>query len=107
MQEISKDDFMAFILIYGAHVDLEFKSVEKEFIVERFGEDCFNRMNTLFDQGTDYTNIEWIRAHKDTFIKTEEDKKSLVASMVRLFSADGEFDLLERNMAAMINRLLA
>jgi len=107
MKEITKEDFMTFILIYGGHVDFEFKAVEKEFIIDRFGQERFNTMNELFDQGTDYDNIEWIRSHKDTFIKTQEDKKSLVASMVRLFSADGEFDLLERNMAAMVNRLLA
>ena len=107
MEDTTRDDFMTFILIYAAHVDLEFKAVEKEFIIKRFGKDCFARMNELFDQGTDYDNIQWIKEHKDRFIQSEDDKKALVASMVRLFSADGEFDLLERNMAAMINRLLA
>jgi len=107
MTEITRNEFMTFILIYAAHVDLEFKAVEKKFIIDRFGQDCFAKMNELFDQGNDYENIEWIKEHKEEFIKTDDDKKTLVASMVRLFSADGEFDLLERNMAAMINRLLA
>lgn len=105
-QNYSKEDFWTLLLIYASNVDLEIHELEVKFIIDKFGQETFDKMMSLFKNQSDYETIQWLTKHKTEFVTSEDEKKRMISSIAKLFSADGHIDFMERNMSAMINRLL-
>ncbi len=104
--EYTQEDYWTLLLIYAAHADLEVRSTEVEYIVKRFGNERFKKMNNFFKQHSDYEVIQWLKSHKDRFMSSDEDRNQMLQSVKAVFESDEEVDLLERNFLWMLRHVI-
>ena len=81
----SYNEFLAFLLIYIAHVDMEFAEEEKAMIKTKFGEDIYEKMFAEFDTMSDYKAYETILSYKGVYFPTQEQKEEIIEKMKTLF----------------------
>ncbi len=102
----SYDEFLAFLLIYISHVDMEFTDNEKEYVKIKSGESNFDKMMAEFDAMTDYQAFETILAYKGVYYPTPEQKQELIDKMIAIFHADHEFNIMEKGLLQFMERMM-
>ena len=102
----SFNQFLAFLLIYASHVDLDFSKAEKEKIKERVGQAVFDEVYTHFKHRTDYQALQLILNYRNLYFSTEDEKQLLFDEMRLIFHADGEFSTLEKDLLVFLEKLM-
>lgn len=102
----SFNEFLAFLLIYAAHADIEFSNEEKEFIKDIVSKEIFDSICNEFNQLTDFQALDLILNYKDLYCSTQKEKKYLFEKLNDLFHVDGEFTQLEKELLVFLDRLL-
>ena len=98
--------FLAFLLIYASHADIEFSIEEKSQIKERVSSEVFEEMYAIFNTYTDYQALEEILSYKDVYFSTPSEKEALFTEMKNLFQADGDFSILEKELLVFLDKLM-
>ncbi len=108
MNKINWDfnEFLAFLLIYASHADLDFSDEEKSKIKEIVSPEVFENIYSHFKNLTDYQALELILSYKDLYFSSENEKKHLIDEMKKIFVADGEFTSLEKDLLQFLERLM-
>jgi hypothetical protein len=106
IDNLTFEEFQAFLLIYCAGADLEFKDEEKEIILQFVSQETFSKVLKLYSHLNDYDRTQWLLANKSRIIKTEEDKEKLIENMEIVFKSDGHYSVMEQNMMRMVKRFL-
>lgn len=101
----TRDDFLALVLIYASHADLKMSDDEVAWIKQQVGNVHFNKANELYQEQSDYQNIETICELKKQFFPGEEGKKALQDYMASLFEVDHEYSHLEEYVMIGLKRL--
>ena len=104
--KLSKEEFICLFLIYASHIDYEFSDTERNFILERYDEAVFNKMQKLFNEQTDYATLELILSHKEFYFNTTEQLNTLVENLHGIFEADGEYSRIERNFLPFFLKMI-
>jgi len=94
---LNEEEFLCFLLIYASYIDYEFSKTEKDFILSKFDEVTFNRMEELFQSQGDYACLQIILSHRSFYFHTEEQLESLISLLKTLFAADGHYSSIEKN----------
>ena len=102
----SYNEFLAFLLIYIAHVDMEFAEEEKAMIKTKFGENIYEKMFSEFDSMSDYKAYETILSYKGVYFPTQEQKEEIIEKMKTLFDADAEFNIMEKELLHFLDRMM-
>ena len=100
------DEFLALLLIYASHADLDFSESEKEMIINRVSQEVFEEVYELFNGLTDYQALNLILSYKEIYFATEKEKNNLVKELTEIFNADGEFSPLEKELLQFLDRLM-
>ncbi|MEM9548310.1 MAG: hypothetical protein AAGA77_20170 [Bacteroidota bacterium] len=98
--------FLAFLLIYASHADLEFTESEKEQIQKIISPEKFEELYAIFNNMTDYQVLELIISYKDTYFSTAAEREQIFDEMKKLFAADGDFSYLEKQLIMFLEKLL-
>lgn len=101
----TKEEFVAYILLYIANIDLEESEAEQRYILSRVNRETYNSIHDEFDKDNDYQSINKIvNAYKS---------KSLYASLDELFAdvklmafADGKNHQMEQTSYNVLKRIL-
>jgi len=104
--EWSYNEFLAFLLIYIAHVDIEFSDPEKDLIQKRVGEEVYTKMLSVFNSMSDYQAYQQILDYKGLYYPTHDRKEELVDHMKALFHADHEFNVMERELLHFLEKMM-
>ena len=102
----SFDEFLAFLLIYASHADINFSKEEKDLILRKVTPETFEKMYNHFMKLTDYQALESILSYKDLYYATNGEKVHLFDELKDLFHADGEFSSLEKELLMFLERLM-
>ena len=102
----SYDEFVAFLLIYIANVDMDFAEEEKVMIRSKAGDEVFEKMVLVFDSMSDYQAYETILSYKSKYFSTPETKAVLMEKMQDLFHADAEFNIMEKELFHFLERMM-
>lgn len=102
----SYNEFLAFLLIYIAHVDMEFSEEEKDFIRLRVGDSTYDKMVLEFEDMTDYQAFQSILDYKGVYYPTPEQKQELLDKMVAIFHADMDFNIMEKGVLQFMERMM-
>jgi len=102
----SYNEFLAFLLIYISHVDMEFAPEEKALIRKKMGVKTFNKMVELFDEMSDYKAYETILSYKGVYYPTAEQKAEIIEKVKDQFYADGEFNIMEKELLHFLERMM-
>jgi len=106
IDNLTFEEFQAFLLIYCAGADLEFKEEEKEIILQFVSEDNFKKILKIYERLNDYDRTQWLIVNKSRIIKSESDKEKLIDNMETIFKSDGHYSAMEQNMMRMVKRFL-
>jgi hypothetical protein len=102
----TRDEFFTLLLIYASYADLEFSSVEKEYIVNKFGEATFDKMNLIYDSFSEFQLLSYISANRLQYMDSLGNDEQLSDELTTLFNIDGEFSRLEKGFYNFIKRIL-
>jgi hypothetical protein len=100
------NEFLAFLLIYASHVDLDFSEDEKNQILNTVSPEIFEEVYAHFNSLTDFQALKLILDYKDLYYSTKEEKEHLFEEMHELFNADGEYSALEKDLVLFLNKLM-
>jgi len=104
--KLSKEEFIAFVLIYASHVDYDFSESEVSFIRERTSKVVFDKMFKLFELNGDYRSMMIILSHKEEYFCSGEKQRLLYKVITDLFKADGEFSKIEKNFLPFFKKMI-
>lgn len=102
----SYNEFLAFLLIYISHVDMDFSDEEKDYIRIRVGDETYNKMFVEFDSMTDFQALETILSYKGVYYPTPEQKQELIDKMIAIFNTDMNFNIMERGLLHFMERMM-
>ena len=102
----SYNEFLAFLLIYISHVDMEFAEEEKAMIKKNVGLVTFDKMVAEFDSMSDYKAYETILSYKGVYFPTVEQKNELIVKMKDLFHADADFNIMEKELLHFLDKMM-
>ena len=106
LQNWSQDDFLTYLLIYAANADFEITEEERQFILNKVGQQEFHQMLKIFNQHSDYERGETVQFLGQLYCGDPANKCDIRTEMVKLFFADEEYNLLEKNFFIAIKKLL-
>lgn len=101
------DEFLAFVLIYAAHIDLDFTEEERLVIFANTSEEVFQKVNEDFKKVSDFEALQTIMSYKDKYYSTDKEKEKLSFAVKQVFKADGDFSKLEKLVLNFVQRLVS
>ena len=102
----TKDDFLAYTLLYAAHADYVFDNEEKDMILSKVDYNAYkNVINELLNDN-DYQSLQKILKYINENKYDKKDIDLLLHEIELLFMCDGEYDVLEKNMMLNLTKLL-
>ncbi len=102
----TKDELLAYILIYVSHSDLNETWKEKEYILTRVDKDVYQRVYSQFKKDNDYQSIQNIVEAVKTHDYYRNDLADLFADIKLMAFADGEYDDMEKTVYSNLKRIL-
>ena len=100
------NEFLAFLLLYASHVDLEFSEIEKSKILKLVSTDKYEKIYTEFKELNDYQTLQTILDYKGVYYPTPEQKNELIEKVKIQFFSDGQFDSIEKEVLFFLEKLL-
>ncbi|MAP80722.1 MAG: hypothetical protein CL526_06500 [Aequorivita sp.] len=110
MEEFKTDwtheELKAYMLLYCAFANFEISKEEKEYIKSRVGEKKYQKVRKEFEEDNDYQQIQKIYSTIERLNYSKEEIDEAFQSIKKLFLADGEMDILEKNLYRGLKHLL-
>lgn len=102
----TKDEFIAYILLYAAHSDFKEDNHERNVIISKVDMQTFQKVHDEFSEDNDFQSIQKILASLDHHNYNKEILDALLADIKGLFFSDGDFDIKEHSMLLFLKRIL-
>ena len=102
----TKDELIAYILLYAAHSDFKEDNHERNVIIRKVDMQTFQKVHDEFSEDNDFKSIQKILASLDHHYYNREMLEMLLADIKGLFFADGDFDIKEHSMLLSLKRIL-
>lgn len=102
----TKDELLAYILIYVAHLDLNETWNEKEYILTRVDKDVYHRVLEQFKKDSDYQSIQKIIDAVKTQDYLRNDLADLFADIKLMAFADGAYSNMEQSLYNYLKKIL-
>jgi hypothetical protein len=102
----NQQEFLAFTLMYAAHVDIDFSEEEKEKIKSIVDEETYDKLYETFTGMSDYSALETILSYKGLYYPTHDRKNELLDQMKALFESDGDFSIMEKELLMFLEKLM-
>ena len=102
----TKNEFMAYILLYAAHSDFKEDNHERNVIISKVDMQTFQKIHDEFSGDNDYQCIQKILASVERHNYSPENIDEILADIKGLFFADGDFDIKEHSMLLFLKRIL-
>ncbi len=102
----SKDELLAYILIFIAHSDLDESKKEKKYILSRVDSKVYKRVHERFEEDNDYQSIQNIIEGVKTHDYYRNDLADLFADIKLMAFADGGMDQMEKVAYNLLKKIL-
>ena len=102
----SYNEFLGLLLVYIAHVDMEFSESEKTLIKKMVGAKALEKVVHDFEEMSDFQAFQTILSYKGVYFPTTEQKEELLEDMKKLFLADGDFNILEKEAYHFLEKMM-
>jgi hypothetical protein len=102
----SYNEFLGLLLIYVAHVDMEFSPEEEKLIKQKIGNQAMEKVLKDFEGMSDFQAFQTILSYKGAYFPTTEQKEEILENMKKLFLADDDFSTLEKETYHFLEKML-
>lgn len=102
----TKNELLAYILMYVSHSDLSESHVEKKYILSRVNKQVYNRVSAQFEKDSDYQSIQNIIEAVKSHDYYRNDFADLFADIKLMAFADGNYDVVEQMIYNQLKKIL-
>lgn len=102
----SQKDFLAYLLIYCANADFQVTKEEKKFILKKVGKQEYKDILQVYKQHSDFDKSETVRKLGEKFCNDPLNKCDVRTEIIKLFFADDDYNILEKNFFVVIKKIL-
>lgn len=102
----SKQELVAYILLYIANIDLKESNSERDFIMSRIDRELFDEIYIEFNSDNDYQSINKISNAIKTHNYYNNNLDELFAEIKLMAFADGDYDVMEQSVYNYLKKLL-
>jgi hypothetical protein len=99
-------DFKTLMLLYAANSDFRITAEENAIIEKETSGPRGKEIRALFDQNSDFENINLILSFRDRFFSSEADKQKLLDEVCALCNADQDYSSVERAVIAVLEKVM-
>ena len=103
----TKEELVAYVLLFAANSDFTEDKDEKELILSKVDKSTYKSINKEFQKDNDFQSIQKILAGLKMHNYSKSDMDILFTDIKALSLADGIYDSIERHMFANLKRLLS
>lgn len=103
----SKEELVAYILLYVAHSDLKETAQEHEYILSRVDLETYNHIKREFDDDNDYQSITKIVDAVNASESYKNNPDELFADIKLMAFADGKMDQMEHVIYNSLKKILS
>ena len=103
----TKQDLVAYILLYVAHSDLKETDQEREYILSRVDIETYNHIKREFENDNDYQSITKIVDTVNTSESYKNNPDELFADIKLMAFADGKMDQMEHAIYNSLKKILS
>ncbi|MCC1485112.1 hypothetical protein [Winogradskyella immobilis] len=101
----TKDELVAYILLYAAHSDFKEDNHERNVIISKVDMQTFQDIHDEFDLDNDYQSIQKIMTALEVHNYSKEDIDLLFIDIKTLFFSDGDYNIAEQNVFLCLKKL--
>lgn len=102
----NQSEFLAFTLLYCAHVDMQYDALEKKMIQSLLPKENYIKVRDHFRSCNDAECLRVIEGFKGLHYPTIARRDELLDMAKKLFASDGEFATLEKVVFGQLQRIL-
>ncbi|MDN3493584.1 hypothetical protein [Winogradskyella bathintestinalis] len=102
----TRDELVAYILLFAANADFKELYKEREIIISKIDKTTFQDIHDEFNGDNDYQGIKKITLSLDQHNYNKDELDMLLEDIKVLFFSNKEFTVLEQNMLRFLKRLL-
>ena len=102
----SYNEFLAFLMVYGAEMDQRLSADELEFIKTRTGIQDIGKIKNKVDGMSDAEAIDLIDDYKSKYLASAESKVKVKRDLEELLNTTGGHSQFEKAVVHLIERLL-
>lgn len=102
----NKEDLKAYLLIHGANANFKESSNEIALITSKISPECYAKIHNEWQADNDIESLHKLESAMARLGYTSEEKNFLFEELKQTLSADGSFDILERNLFRGLEHLL-
>ncbi|WP_298496617.1 sulfurtransferase [uncultured Algibacter sp.] len=102
----TKEELLAYILMYVSHADLGESRKEKDYILSRVDKAIYNRVNQQFEKDNDYQSIQNIIEAVKSHNYYRNDLADLFADIKLMAFVDGDYDPMEQMIYSHLKKML-
>lgn len=102
----TKEELVAYILLYTANSDLTIANHEKNVIISKVDMKTFSKVHQEFDADNDYQSLQKIIAGLEAHNYSKDDLEALFSDIKTLFLSDGNYDVMEQSMFAYLKKIV-
>ena len=102
----SKTDLLTYLMVYAASADFDISEEEVTMIKSKVGATEYEKMERLFEDHNDIQSINFISDTVHALGLGKSDIDGLMEEVKQVFLADGQFDMLERQLEMRLNHIL-
>ena len=107
MTNWTKEELLAYILIWCANADFIEHTDEIDFILSKVNPDTYKRIHKEFHSDNDHQSIGKISTTLKRLEYSDSEKNRVFEDMKEIFMADGKFDSLEQNLDRGLKQILS
>jgi len=102
----TKEEFIAYILLYATKANFVETPEEKEIILSKVNAQSYQKIHKELDKDNDFQSIQKILANLSKFNYTKRNIDLLISEIRMLYLSDGECNSNENTMFLGLKRLL-
>jgi len=103
----TKDELVAYILLFAANSNFIEDNHEKNVIISKVDMQTFQKIHDEFVSDNDYQSIQKIIKGIEAHNYSKDDLKTLFLDIKILFLSDGNYDTLEHNIMLGLKKVLS
>ena len=107
MSNWTKEELVAYILLYAAHCNLDIDNHEKNVIISKVDMNTFQKVHDEFDKDNDYQSLQKIISALEEKHYSKVEIDVLFNDIKALFLSDGTYDAMELNLFSYLKKILS
>lgn len=102
----TKNEFLAYVLLYAAHCNYFEDSAELNFILSKVDDATFHKIHTEVVVDSEDEKLNKIQQYISDNKLSQTEKEAILRDIKQVFFADGTIDVFEKNLFAVLKKII-